>query len=143
MNNILKMHLTLAKIFSLVTMVMMLMKTLMEFNIYLMNGTKVSFYRFVLRKFCFNFYFQFLGAVGIPQASPTRDSHRGSPMTMDDNKGRQSPGMTDNCQSRNMFSLQEAEEVKRIFKNSNRNIFKSNIYFRLVNYYNNHLLLDT
>lgn len=55
------------------------------------------------------------GAVGIPQASPTRDSHRGSPMMMDENKSRQSPGMADNQsgQSRNMFSQQEVEEVKR------------------------------
>lgn len=56
----------------------------------------------------------FVGAVGMPQASPTRDSHRGSPMTMDDNKGGQTPGMSDNQsgQSRNMFAIQEAEEVR-------------------------------
>lgn len=36
-------------------------------------------------------------------------------MTMDDNKGRQSPGMADsqNGQSRNMYSTQEAEEVSQ------------------------------
>jgi hypothetical protein len=53
------------------------------------------------------------GAVGIPQASPTRDDNRGSPLKMDENKSRQSPGMADNQtgQSRNMFTMQEAEEV--------------------------------
>lgn len=54
------------------------------------------------------------GAVGIPQASPTRDDNRGSPMKMDESKNRQSPGMADNQngQSRNMFTMQEAEEVR-------------------------------
>lgn len=63
--------------------------------------------------------FDILGAVGMPQASPTRDTHGGSPMTMDDNKGRQSPGMADsqNGQSRNMYSTQEAEEVRFLSEN--------------------------
>lgn len=55
------------------------------------------------------------GPVGNNQQSPTRDSHRGSPLTLDENKSRQSPGMADNQngQSRNMFALQEDEEVSR------------------------------
>ncbi|CRK97337.1 CLUMA_CG010730, isoform A [Clunio marinus] len=57
-------------------------------------------------------------AVGIPQASPTRDSHRGSPLTLDENKSRQSPGMTDNQtgQSRNIYSMPEAEEVGQLLQ---------------------------
>lgn len=66
---------------------------------------------------CEHFFiiFSLAGAVGMPQASPTRDTHGGSPMTMDDNKGRQSPGMADsqNGQSRNMYSTQESEEVSQ------------------------------
>jgi hypothetical protein len=55
------------------------------------------------------------GAVGIPhvEASPTRDSHRGSPTPMDDNRGGQTPGMVDlqSGSSRNLFSLQDQDEV--------------------------------
>ncbi|CAH1719545.1 unnamed protein product [Chironomus riparius] len=51
-------------------------------------------------------------AVGIPQTSPTRDSHRGSPIAMDENKSRQSPGMTEQSgSSRALYSMQEQEEV--------------------------------
>ena len=65
-------------------------------------------------------------------------------MTMDENKSRQSPGMTDNQsgQSRNMFSQQEAEEVRihlRFF--SVINLIKFCFNSRLVNYYNNLLPL--
>lgn len=40
-------------------------------------------------------------------------------MAMDENKSRQSPGMTDNQsgQSRNMFAIPEAEEVSKSFNN--------------------------
>jgi hypothetical protein len=56
------------------------------------------------------------GAVGgLPQESPTRDSHRDddASMAMDDSKNRLSPGLTDNqCgQSRNNYSYPETEEV--------------------------------
>ena len=47
------------------------------------------------------------------QTSPTRDSHRGSPTGMDDNRSRQSPGISDvqSGQSRNHFNTQDTEEV--------------------------------
>jgi hypothetical protein len=49
----------------------------------------------------------------MPQASPTRDDNRGSPMKMDESRNQQSPGMADNQtgQSRNAYTMQEAEEV--------------------------------
>ena len=59
-----------------------------------------------------------LGAVGLAQAgSPTRDSHPGSPLPMDENKNRQSPCMTDpqSGASRAMFSMTEQEEVMHEF----------------------------
>ncbi|CAO1404623.1 unnamed protein product [Diamesa hyperborea] len=56
-------------------------------------------------------------AVGIP-ASPTRDSHRGSPTGMDDNRSRQSPGISDvqSGQSRNHFNNQDTEEVGQLLQ---------------------------
>lgn len=53
-----------------------------------------------------------LGAVELPQTSPNRNSHRGSPIAMDENKSRTSPGLTEQSgSSRALYSIQEQEEV--------------------------------
>jgi hypothetical protein len=64
---------------------------------------------------------------------------------MDEHKSRQSPGMTDNQmgQSRNMFSLQEAEEVCSIVVVGSFESYNNCFSFcRLVNFYSSPLLSD-
>lgn len=70
----------------------------------------------------------------MPQTSPTRDSHRDSPLTLDENKSRQSPGMTDNQsgQNKNMFSMPEAEEVSSLSKYFFHNLIKFLIFFSII-----------